>query len=221
VIQPDTSLDYNIYYVNIMKGDSCYRDSIRIKIIDCPCGGDPVATPQISPTDLAGTNLAGGLFGCVREDPAFACCLTTNLSCMTNCCIDSTTYLTIKNKKHNGLDILAPVGTYIHSMTPGIVTVPSFSSSLGNSVYVEHGGINYRYNHMDEIFVKSNDRIKVGQVLGTAGRSGNAANVPHAHLHLVVHNGVAGVPSNRVDPRPFLTTKFDSTTLNYIQNNCN
>jgi murein DD-endopeptidase MepM/ murein hydrolase activator NlpD len=49
--------------------------------------------------------------------------------------------------------------------------------------------------------VNIGQRVAEGQVIGNAGRSGNAG---APHLHFEVHTGYPAVPANAVDPVPFM-----------------
>lgn len=105
--------------------------------------------------------------------------------------------------EHNGLDLLAPVGTPTFSPCEG-KAMAGVSRSFGNWVhiicpvpekYMQSGGpqpwVSFFYAHLDKLDLAQNEWKDVarGQAVGTVGKSGNARgpNVkPHLHLELIV-----------------------------------
>lgn len=105
--------------------------------------------------------------------------------------------------EHNGLDLLAPVGTPTFSPCEG-KAMGGVSRSFGNWVhiicpvpeqYIPTGGphpwASFFYAHLDTVDLAQNEWKDVarGQVVGKVGKSGNARgpNVqPHLHLELIV-----------------------------------
>lgn len=101
--------------------------------------------------------------------------------------------------EHNGIDLLAPVGTPIYSACKG-QAMGGVSRSFGNWVqvicpvpdaYMKAGGprpwVSLFYAHLDELAVPSFEWVEVGrgQSVGTVGKSGNAGGSSvQAHLHL-------------------------------------
>ena len=54
----------------------------------------------------------------------------------------------------------------------------------GGTIIFDHGhGISTIYMHMKEIYVKENETIKQGQIIGTLGKSGRATG-PHLDVRL-------------------------------------
>ncbi len=105
--------------------------------------------------------------------------------------------------EHNGLDLLAPVGTPTFAPCDG-KAMAGVSRSFGNFVhiicpvpdeYMKVGGprpwASFFYAHLDKLDLAKNEWKDVvrGQAVGTVGKSGNARgeNVqPHLHLELIV-----------------------------------
>ena len=83
---------------------------------------------------------------------------------------------------HMGLDMAVPEGTPIHAPAGGIVTFAEPDLVLtGGTVLIDHGfGLSSSFLHMSRLDVKSGDRIKAGQVIGAAGKTGRATG-PHVH----------------------------------------
>ena len=100
---------------------------------------------------------------------------------------------------HKGLDIFAPVGTPLVATTDGILTQKGSGGLAGMYVQITDGrGVEYFYAHLSGFAdgVKVGDRVKVGQVVGYVGNSGNAINTP-SHVHFEYQPG--GVPQ---PPKP-------------------
>lgn len=100
------------------------------------------------------------------------------------------------NSFHEGDDICNVMNTPIHATASGKVTLASWSGGYGNCIDVDHGGgIVTRYGHCASILVKVGETVKVGQVIGLLGQSGNA-DCPHVHYEIRI-NGKS------VDPEKF------------------
>jgi len=83
---------------------------------------------------------------------------------------------------HMGLDMAVPEGTPVHAPAAGIVTFAEPDLILtGGTVLLDHGfGLTSSFLHMSRLDVKVGDRIKPGQVIGAAGKTGRATG-PHVH----------------------------------------
>jgi len=100
-------------------------------------------------------------------------------------------------RPHSGLDIAAPQGTPIKAVESGTVIDSGDFFFSGNMVYLDHGqGLISLYAHMHSINVKSGDKIKKGQIIGTVGETGRVTG-PHLHLAIIANQSL-------VDPLPFL-----------------
>ncbi|MEC6797460.1 peptidoglycan DD-metalloendopeptidase family protein [Photobacterium sp. S4TG1] len=90
-------------------------------------------------------------------------------------------------KAHRGTDYVAPVGTPIWAAGDGVVTESSYNQFNGNYVFIRHNG-NYvtKYLHMTKRMVKSGQRIKQGQTIGTLGGTGRVTG-PHLHYEFLVN----------------------------------
>ena len=82
---------------------------------------------------------------------------------------------------HYGLDFAADEGTKIKAMLDGIVTLAeSDLFYTGGTLIFDHGhGISTLYMHMEKILVKTGQRVKQGDIIGTVGSTGRATG---AHL---------------------------------------
>jgi Peptidase family M23/LysM domain len=87
---------------------------------------------------------------------------------------------------HSGLDLLAPSGTKVLVVGPGIVAFAGNQGTYGNLVVVNHqAGKQTRYAHLDSIAVKVGQKVKQGDVLGTVGMTGKP-DIVQSHLHFEV-----------------------------------
>lgn len=95
---------------------------------------------------------------------------------------------------NDGINISAPKGTAVVAANNGVVAhAGNQLRGFGNVVLVKHdNGYMSVYAHLDDVLVKRNDVIKVGQKIGTVGRSGN---VKEPQLHFEIRKG-----TNPIDP---------------------
>jgi murein DD-endopeptidase MepM/ murein hydrolase activator NlpD len=99
---------------------------------------------------------------------------------------------------HTGQDFVAPVGTPVHAVTTGVVSV-EHPAWAGNLVRIDHGnGLETLYAHLSRVDVTDGQQVAPGQQIGAVGTEGNSTG---PHLHFEVHLG--GDP---VNPMPFLAT---------------
>jgi len=102
---------------------------------------------------------------------------------------------------HQGLDLVAPIGTKVVAPADGIVTRVGQSGGFGNSIFVSHGyGIITRYGHLSAYNVKVGQRVKRGDVIGMVGSTGRSTG-PHLHYELVVHQ-------RNVDPIKYILEEY-------------
>lgn len=100
-------------------------------------------------------------------------------------------------RNHQAVDIACDKGTDIYAVKSGTVVSAGYDGNYGLSIVIDHGnGVQTRYAHESEIYVKAGDKIKSGECIGAVGRTGNASG---NHLHFeVIRNG------KRVDPAPYI-----------------
>ncbi len=99
-------------------------------------------------------------------------------------------------KMHNGLDIIANIGTKVYAPGNGKVVRVGYQSGYGRVLEIDHGfGYTTRYAHLSKILVKKGQKVKRGDVIALSGNSGRLTTGPHLHYE-VRHNGVALNPKN-------------------------
>ncbi|MEQ1716979.1 MAG: peptidoglycan DD-metalloendopeptidase family protein [Hyphomicrobium sp.] len=100
---------------------------------------------------------------------------------------------------HNdGINLSVPQGTEVHAAEGGVVAYAgSELKGYGNLVLVRHdNGWVTAYAHNEELLVKRGDKVKRGQVISKAGKTGT---VDQPQIHFELRQG-----SKPVDPTPFM-----------------
>jgi murein DD-endopeptidase MepM/ murein hydrolase activator NlpD len=100
---------------------------------------------------------------------------------------------------HNdGINLQVPLGTEVHAAESGVVAYAgSELKGYGNLVLLRHdNGWVTAYAHNDELLVKRGDKIKRGEVIAKAGKTGS---VDQPQVHFELRQG-----SRPVDPMPYL-----------------
>ncbi|WP_217540266.1 peptidoglycan DD-metalloendopeptidase family protein [Vibrio metschnikovii] len=92
-------------------------------------------------------------------------------------------------RAHRGTDYVAPVGTPIWAAGDGVVERSSYNQFNGNYVFIRHSNTYLtKYLHLTRRTVKTGERVRQGQVIGTLGGTGRVTG-PHLHYEFLV-NGV-------------------------------
>lgn len=104
-----------------------------------------------------------------------------------------------RKRKHQGLDIAAPIGTPVFASADGIVKKAEYNRDFGWFVELEHSdGFITRYGHLSKKpFVSAGKKVKRGQEIASVGNTGKRCTGAHLHYE-VRHFG------KNVDPKPFL-----------------
>ena len=101
-------------------------------------------------------------------------------------------------RAHNGIDLVAEIGTPIYATGNGTVIKAEYNSGgYGRMITIEHGfGFQTRYAHMSSFSVEEGRVLKRGDVIGTVGNTGNSSG-PHLHYGVYKDN-------EPLDPAGFL-----------------
>src|SRR5579883_2893767 len=90
---------------------------------------------------------------------------------------------------HEGLDLLANIGTPIHAAADGIVTLARPDRGYGNAVHIAHAdGLSTIYAHLSRFApgVVAGSRVMRGEVIGFVGSTGRSTGA-HLHFEVLVH----------------------------------
>jgi murein DD-endopeptidase MepM/ murein hydrolase activator NlpD len=97
-------------------------------------------------------------------------------------------------RPHRGIDISAPSGTMVVAPADGVVNFAGRESEYGRLICLDHGhGYSTMFGHLKDLLVKTGDKVRKGQTIGTVGMSGNSTG-PHLHYEVRIH----GNPVNPV-----------------------
>src|SRR4029453_19192501 len=113
------------------------------------------------------------------------------------------------DRRHEGIDIFAPLGRPVISTTKGVVFKVGENSLGGHVVRVLGPGWQWHYYaHLDRFAdIAPGSVVEQGTVLGYVGNTGNARGTPY-HLHYGVYRFMGGAQN----PYPLLATERVSTT---------
>jgi murein DD-endopeptidase MepM/ murein hydrolase activator NlpD len=101
-------------------------------------------------------------------------------------------------RHHAGVDIFVQRLTPVLAVAAGRA-MPARDELGGNTVWLNTAGTSYYYAHLDRVAVREQQQVKVGDVLGYVGNTGNAGGTP-SHLHF----GVYRWGRDPIDPLPLL-----------------
>lgn len=102
-------------------------------------------------------------------------------------------------RMHKGLDLLADVGIPVYAAKSGKVVSATQNKGMGKYIIIQHRDNNITiYGHLSSIFVRKDDYLRQGQVIGSVGKTGNARAVDMLpHLHFEIRKN--GVPLDPLD----------------------
>lgn len=104
---------------------------------------------------------------------------------------------------HTGIDLSAPRGSLIHAPADGVVKLEGRGRGYGRMVELEHGyAWSTRYAHMKKIYVKKDQHVKKGDIIGEVGSSGSSTG-PHLHFEMIYFG-------SHVNPKNYIAS------LNYV-----
>ena len=123
--------------------------------------------------------------------------------------------VTGQRKAHRGTDYVAPVGTPIWAAGDGVVDRAGYNKFNGNYVFIRHSNTYItKYLHMTKRYVKTGQRVKQGQTVGTLGSTGRVTG-PHLHYEFLV-NGVHKNPRTVSLPQSKSLTGSDKKEFELI-----
>ena len=102
-------------------------------------------------------------------------------------------------KKHYGVDILAPKGTAIKTISAGVVVSSDFTVETGNTIAIQHANnLVSIYKHNSALLKNIGDKVSPGEAIAIIGNTGELTDGPHLHLELW-YNGNAINPENFIN----------------------
>jgi murein DD-endopeptidase MepM/ murein hydrolase activator NlpD len=104
----------------------------------------------------------------------------------------------LKNK-HFAIDIAVQMGTAVKSVADGTVIFAEWTAETGNVIIVEHSrGFISVYKHNTSLHKQQGDMVKSGEVIASAGDTGEYSTGPHLHFELW-NEGYPVNPVNYID----------------------
>ncbi len=104
----------------------------------------------------------------------------------------------LKNK-HFAIDIAVQMGTPVKSVADGTVIFAEWTATTGNVIIVEHSnGFISVYKHNTALHKRQGDMVKSGEVIASAGDTGEYSTGPHLHFELW-NEGYPVNPINYID----------------------
>ena len=101
--------------------------------------------------------------------------------------------------RHFAIDLACREGEPIKAVTDGTVIFADWTSDTGYVIILFHSNnMMSVYKHNSELYKKTGELVKVGEVIATAGSEGELSTGPHLHFELWI-NGIPVDPSNYLD----------------------
>ena len=117
---------------------------------------------------------------------------------------------------HAGKDFAAPEGTPVVAALSGTVLSSGLAGGYGIAVELDHDQPKRRtlYGHLSEIYVKSGQKVRQGEVIGRVGSTGLSTG-PHLHFELrrPQAGGWVAVDPGDMDLNPLTASGADAVSL--------
>lgn len=89
-----------------------------------------------------------------------------------------------QQRMHSGIDIVQQEGTPVKTVLDGVVDSVGHDKEFGNVVKIRHSnGLTTVYAHLKDIYVKEQETVKQGFIIGTIGNTG-LSETPHLHFEI-------------------------------------
>ncbi|MEL6922698.1 MAG: M23 family metallopeptidase [Bacteroidota bacterium] len=89
------------------------------------------------------------------------------------------------DKKHFGVDVLAPKNTAIKAAMDGFVITSDWTLETGNTLGIQHANnVITFYKHNSVLLKKVGDYVKSGEAIAIIGNTGTLTDGPHLHFEL-------------------------------------
>ncbi|GAA4109644.1 M23 family metallopeptidase [Aquimarina addita] len=97
----------------------------------------------------------------------------------------SITSLYDANEKHYAVDIAVPKDTPVKAAAAGTVIFAEWTSETGHVIILDHGNnLLTVYKHNASLTKQQGEQVKEGEVIATAGSTGELSTGPHLHFEL-------------------------------------
>lgn len=105
---------------------------------------------------------------------------------------------------HSGVDIAAPQGVALESLTSGVVVYSGWVGGYGWFISIkDSSGVYWNYGHNSMLLLSEGDRVTEGQPIALVGSTGNSTG-PHVHIE----RRIGGTFGNTTDPLPYIQSKW-------------
>lgn len=88
---------------------------------------------------------------------------------------------------HLGIDLQAPVGSSVRAAKSGRAAAKK-NAGMGKYIVINHiDGSKTIYGHLSKTFVSNGEKVRMGDIIGEVGKTGNAWNpcmLPHLHFEI-------------------------------------
>jgi murein DD-endopeptidase MepM/ murein hydrolase activator NlpD len=102
-------------------------------------------------------------------------------------------------KKHLGVDVIAPKNTPIKAAMDGWVISSDWTLETGNTIAIQHtNNIVTFYKHNSVLLKKTGNYVRGGEAIAIIGNTGELTDGPHLHFELW-HQGKPVNPTDFVD----------------------
>lgn len=89
------------------------------------------------------------------------------------------------NTKHYAVDVVAPKGTPVKSITNGTVLFSEWTSETGYVIIIKHfNNLTSVYKHNGSLSKAQGDLVRAGEVIASIGDTGELTTGPHLHFEL-------------------------------------
>ncbi len=103
------------------------------------------------------------------------------------------------DKKHWGVDLLAPKNTPIKAVMDGVVIFSDWTQETGHSLAIQHdNNLVTFYKHNSTLLKKVGNPVKSGEAIAIIGNTGTLSSGPHLHFEL-------WYSGNPVDPVDYIS----------------
>ena len=103
-----------------------------------------------------------------------------------------------RQKKHYGIDVIAPKNTPVKAVMDGFVFVSDWTLETGNTIGIQHtNNLISFYKHNSALLKQAGSFVKAGEALAIIGNTGELSDGPHLHFEMW-HKGQA------IDPAAYI-----------------